>query len=93
MFSYCRRGNSTVEISTPIDLPYTSEVSNPYQGSIIHSVLHHDVHHVSYCVQTQDLLMLVAQIHIKLLSSSFSLDDARVSTTGDFGTEIHYITV
>jgi hypothetical protein len=42
--SYCHRGNSTVEVSTPTDLPYSSEVPNHYQGSPVHSFLYHDVH-------------------------------------------------
>ena len=29
VLSCCHRGNHIVEISTPTDLPYTSEVSNP----------------------------------------------------------------
>jgi hypothetical protein len=32
--------------------------------------------------------MLIAQIHMSQISSSFSLDDARVTTPGDAGTDI-----
>jgi hypothetical protein len=64
MLSYCHRENYTVEISTPADLPYTLEVPNHYQGSPIHSSLYREVHHLSYCVQTQDLLMLKVHIYI-----------------------------
>ena len=74
-------------ISIQTELPYFLDVPDHYKCSPIHSVLYRDVQYVSYCVQTQYLFKL-AQIHISQISSFCSLDNARVTTPGDNGTEI-----